>query len=143
MENFRVQKDSYSGIPAFGFEHCENVACGAVAEQLPQSFFVIGDTVLFDQRDEIGGRVAGQGGLGEVKIRGKKVFRLAVKVGEVAASTAGDENFLAQAVRMFEHGDTAAALTGFDGAHQGRRAAAENECIEGMGHWLMRVMRPR
>jgi len=35
---------------------------------------------------------------------------------------------------MFEDRDAAAALTSFDGAQQARRAAAENECIEGMSH---------
>src|SRR5271163_3462061 len=63
-----------------------------------------------------------------------------MKVGEVAASAAGDQNFLAQLTSMFEHGDAAAALAGFDGAHQACRATAENECIEGMGHFQLRIV---
>jgi len=35
---------------------------------------------------------------------------------------------------VLEHSDAAPALASFDGAHQARRAAAENECIEGMDH---------
>ena len=132
--NVRVQENAYSGVLAFGFEHAENVAGGAVAEKLAQSFLVIRDVVLFDQGNEIRGRVAGECRLGEVRIRGKEVFRTAVKVGEVAASAAGDQNFFAQAVGVFEHRDAAAALAGFDGAHQAGCAAAENECIEGVGH---------
>ena len=40
---------------------------------------------------------------------------------------------------MFEDRDAAAALAGFDGAHQAGCAAAENECVEGVGHEVMRV----
>ncbi len=57
-----------------------------------------------------------------------------MKVGEVAASAAGDQNFLAEPVGVFEHGDAAATLAGFDGAHQAGCAAAENDCIEGLSH---------
>jgi hypothetical protein len=57
-----------------------------------------------------------------------------MKVGEVAASAARDKDLLAQPVGVLDHGDAAAALAGFDGAHQACRAAAENECVEGMGH---------
>ncbi len=71
-----------------------------------------------------------------MRIRGEKVFWLAVKIGEITASAAGDQDFLAQAIGMFEDRDAAAALPRFDGAHQSRRAAAKNECIEGMGHHM-------
>jgi hypothetical protein len=71
-----------------------------------------------------------------MRIRGQKIFRTAVEVGEVSASAAGDQNFFAQAVGVFEHGYTAAALAGFDGTHQSRCAAAENECIEGISHHM-------
>jgi len=62
----------------------------------------------------------------------RKFFWLAVKVGEIAASAAGDQDFLSEAIGVFEDGDAAAALAGFDGAHQSGRAASENECIEGV-----------
>jgi hypothetical protein len=55
-----LQKDSDVGIAAFGFEHGENVGGRAVAEKLAESFLVIWDAMLFDERDEIGGSVAGQ-----------------------------------------------------------------------------------
>ncbi len=69
-----------------------------------------------------------------MRIRREEILGLAVKVGEIAAAAAGDENLLAQAVGVFEDGDTASALAGFDGAHQAGRAAAENQCVEDMGH---------
>ncbi len=87
-----------------------------------------------DQCDEIRGRVAGQRRLGKMRIRGKEILGLAVEVGEIAAAAAGDENLLAQTVGVFEQGDAPAALAGLDGAHQACRAAAENECVEAMGH---------
>jgi hypothetical protein len=69
-----------------------------------------------------------------MRVRGEKVFWLTMKVGEIAASAAGDQNFLPQPVRMFQHRNAPAAPARFDGAHQSRRATAKNECIEGMGH---------
>jgi hypothetical protein len=75
-----------------------------------------------------------------MQIRGEEIFWLAMKVGEIAASAAGDQDFLAQAIRVFEHGDAAAALAGFDSAHESCGASSENECIEGMGHGLVRGM---
>ncbi len=56
-----IQKDGNAGVAAFGFEHVENVAGRAVAEKLAQSFFMIGDAMLFYESDEVGGSVAGQG----------------------------------------------------------------------------------
>ncbi len=119
---------------AFGLEHRQDVARRPVAEQLTQSFFVIGDAVLFDQRDEIGWGVARQGRLGKMRIGGNEILGLAVEVGEIAPPAARNQDFLAQSVGALEHGDTAAALAGFDGAHQAGRAATEDECVEGMGH---------
>jgi hypothetical protein len=65
-----------------------------------------------------------------MRIRGKKVFGLAVKVGEVAASAAGDQDFLAQAVGMLEDRDAATALASFDGAEESRGAGAEDEGVK-------------
>ena len=72
--------------------------------------------MFFHQGDEIGGRVTSPGGFGEVRVSGKEVVRLAMKVGEIAAAAAGDENVLANAVRVFEDSDPAAAFSGLDGA---------------------------
>jgi len=97
--------------------------------------------MAFDERDEIRGRVARQRRFGKVWIRRDKVFGPAMQIGEIAASTAGDENFLSQAVGAFEHGHATAALAGFDGAHQACCASAEDECIEGVGHESKRRLR--
>jgi len=63
---------------------------------------VVSDAVLADERDEIGGCVAGQGGAGEVWILREKILGRAVEVGEVTAASAGDEDFFADAIGAFE-----------------------------------------
>ena len=55
-----------------------------------------------------------------------------MQVGEIAAPAAGDEDLLADAIGMLQHGDPAATFAGFDGTHQAGRAAAENDHVEGL-----------
>ena len=74
--------------------------------------------MLFEQVEEIRGSEAGQGGFGEVRIGGEEVVGSGVQVGEIAAASSGDENFLADAVGMFEDSDAAAAVGGFDGGEE-------------------------
>ena len=58
--------------------------------------------MLFDESDEIRGSEAGESGFGEMRIGGEEIFRRGVDVGEVAAATAGDEDFFADAVGVLE-----------------------------------------
>ncbi len=81
--------------------------------------------MLLDEGDEIGGRVAGQGGFGEMGIGGEEILRLGMEVGEVAAASTGDEDFFADAVGVFEDGDASAAFGGFDGAESAGGAGAD------------------
>ena|SRR5438067_1901349 len=90
--------------------------------------------MLFDEADEIRRRVARHRRLGEVGIGGEEVFRRAMNIGEVAAASSGDENFLSEPIGMIQHGDATSALAGFDGTHKPCRATAENECVEMMNH---------
>src|SRR5258708_10376085 len=101
--DFGVQKDGDAGGAAFGFEHGEDIAGGTVAEKLVQSFLVIRDFVFFDQRNEIGGRVACDGGLGEMRIGREAVLRAGRKIGEVAAAATGKEDFLSEEVNTIEY----------------------------------------
>ena len=128
--DFSVQSNSYVGAAAFGLEHVGDVGGGTVAEKLAERFFVIPDAVLFHQGDEIGRRVAGQSGFGEVGIGGEEILRLAMDVGEVAAASAGDEDFLADAVGVFEDSNAAATLGGFEGAEEAGCAAADYQDVE-------------
>jgi hypothetical protein len=69
-----------------------------------------------------------------------EILRLGVEIREIAASTAGDQDFFAAALGPFEDGYALAALAGFDGTHQARGTAADDDCVEivcgsGFGHF--------
>jgi hypothetical protein len=85
---------------------------------------VIADAVFFDERDDVGGGEAGERGFGEVRVGGEEALGPAVEVGEVAASSAGDEDLLADALGMIEDEDAAPAAACFDGTHQAGRACS-------------------
>jgi len=119
---------------AFGLEEVGDVRGRVIAEELAQSLFVIEDAMLFDESDEVSWSEAGQGGFGEVGIGGEEIFGSGVKVGEIAAAAAGNEDFLADAVGALEKGDTVSAFSGFNGTEQTSGASAEDEDIEGAGH---------
>jgi len=128
--DLEIQKNLNGGGAAFFVEHAEEFGGGAVAEKLAAFFFVIGDAVFFDESDEIGGGVAGEGGFGEVGIGGEKVFWRAMKIGEVGPAPAGDKDFAADAVVAFEQCDAAAAFAALGGAKQAGGAGAEDENVE-------------
>jgi len=86
--------------------------------------------MLLNESDEIGGRKAGESGLGKVRIGREEIIRCAVKVGEIAASTAGNEDFLAETVGALEDGNAATALPCFDSAEQTGGAGTEDDGIE-------------
>ena len=111
-----VQTNPHVRGAAFLLQHSGDLGGRAIAKKLAERFLVIGDAVLLHQGDEIGGRVTRKTGLGKVGIGGDKIFRRAMNVGEVAATSPGNEDFLADAVGVFQDGDAAAALAGFDGA---------------------------
>ena len=114
---------------------------------------MIGDAVLFDERDEVRGIVAGQRGFCEVGIRGYEIFGAAMNVGEIAAATSGDQDFFADLGGAFEDGDSSAALSGFDGAEEAGGSCAEDDDVKGfsqegiltmeMGGTLEEVKKPR
>ena len=62
------------------------------------------------------------------------MFRLAVGVGEITSAAAGDEDFLARAIGVLDHGDAASTFTRLRRAHQPGGAAAKNQGIELMIH---------
>jgi hypothetical protein len=51
-------------------------------------------------------------------------------VGEIAASSTGDENFLPGAFRAFKHSNSAAALAGLNRAHKASSTRSENQDIK-------------
>lgn len=134
FENSCIEKNADACRPTFFLQHGDDFAGGAIAEKLAQRLLVVTDAVLLDERNEIRRRVAGQRGLGEVRIGRNKILRRAVNISEIASAAARDQNLLAQAVGVLEHGCAAAALAGLDGAHQAGSPASENYCVKGMLH---------
>ncbi len=90
---------------------------------------MVRDAVFFDECYEIGRSIAGERRFGEVWIGRKEILRAGVQVGEVAAAAAGDQDFLADSIRSFEHQNTPAALAGLNGTHQAGRAGSENDDV--------------
>lgn len=121
-----VKEDLNMRGATFRLEHVGDFSGGIVAEELAESFFVISDAMFFKESKKIGGGEAGERGFGEVGICGNKIFRRGVNVGEIAAATAGDENFFADAVGVLEDGDSAATLPCLNGAEEASGAGAED-----------------
>ena len=55
-----------------------------------------------------------------------------MQIGEIATPAAGDEDLLADAIGVLQHGDPSPTFTGFDGTHQAGGPAAENDYVEGL-----------
>jgi hypothetical protein len=88
--------------------------------------------MLFNESNEIGGSVASQGGFREVLVGGDEVFRTTMEVGEIAAASAGNQDFLSDLIGAFEHSDTASAFAGLDGAEQPGGPGAKNQSVKFM-----------
>ena len=113
--------------------HAENVSSRSVAEQLSKGLFVIRNPVLFDEGNEIGGSVACQQRLREMRIAAEEILRSAIKIGEITAAATRDQDFLSDAVCPFEDDHTSSALAGLDGAHQSGSTSSEDENVTLVG----------
>jgi hypothetical protein len=132
--NFRnagVDEDLDLGGAAFGFEKIGDFGGRVVAEKLAERFFVKGDAMLLDESEEIGGSEAGESGFRKAGIFGEEILGRGVKIGEIAAATAGDQDFFADAIGVLNDRDAAAAPGGLRSAEKAGGAAAENEYVEG------------
>ena len=114
---------------AFGGKHFHDLARAAVAEKLAESLFVVGDAVPLDERDEIRRLVTRQRRSAKSRLPGKVILRPGVQVREVAASTPGDQDFLADAFRPFEHTHPPSSCSGDGRAHQPRRPRAKDQHV--------------
>ena len=133
LADLAAEKNLDRSLTALGLKHVSNIMGRAVAEKLPQGLLVVGNAMLLDQRDEIGGGVTSQRGFGEVRIRRDEVFRAAVDIGEIAAAPARDQDLLANTVGVLQHRDAAAALAGLNRAHQSGGAGAKDENVKLVG----------
>ncbi len=60
--------DADASFGAFALEQGDEVAGGAVAEELAEGFLVVRDAVAFDERDHVLRGEAGEGGAGELRV---------------------------------------------------------------------------
>ena len=88
-----------------------------------------GDGVALDEVDEVAGRVTGQCRLHEVRVGGEVAVGGGVEVGEVAAPTARDEDFLARLVGVIDQQDALATLASHQRRHETRRAGTQDDDI--------------
>ena len=65
-----------------------------------------------------------------MRILGKEVSRLGVEIREVAAASAGDEDFFTDFFGAVEEQDAAAAFASFDGAEEAGGTGAEDDYVE-------------
>jgi hypothetical protein len=131
FEDLFTEEDLHASVAAIGSQQADDILRGAIAEKLPQRFFVIGDAVLLDDCDEIRRSEAGQSRFGEVRIRRNEIFGAAMKVGEIAAAASRNEDFFADLASAFEDCDATAALPCLDGAEQAGCSSPEDNGIEG------------
>ena len=61
-------------------------------------------------------------------------------VREIATAAAGDEDFLADAIRALKDGDAASAFAGFRGAEESCGAGAENYCVKFVRQWSQAIL---
>ena len=129
-EDAGAEEGGDMGGGALALEHGGDVVGGAVAEELAEGFFVVRNAVLLDEGDDVGRGEGGEGGLGEVRILGEEVFGAGVEVGEVAAASAGDENFFAGFFGVVDEEGAAATAAGFDGAHKACGSGTEDGYVD-------------
>ena len=118
---------------AFFHEHFDNLARGSVTEQLTKRFFMKGDTIAAHQFDKILRRVPSQRRLGKMRVGGQIAFlrmdRCRVDVGEIAAATTRNQDFLTRSRCMVNHQHAPSALPCGQRTHQSSAASAQNYYI--------------
>jgi hypothetical protein len=65
-----------------------------------------------------------------VFVRGNEIVRLAMKVGEITASAAGNQDFLSDAIGALKHSDTPPAFAGFDRAMEASGSATKDHSVK-------------
>src|ERR1700722_208289 len=90
--------------------------------------------MLLHQRDKIRGRITRQRRFREMRIRGKKMLRLAVNIGEVTAPAAGYQYLLPRPLGALQNHHAPPPFARFDRAHQPRCASPKNHHVEFMNH---------
>ena len=76
-------------------QHFDNLLGGAVAEKLAPVAFLIGNTMSFNQGDEVVLSIAGESRDAETRVLRKEVRGRSVEIGEIGAPTPRNADFLA------------------------------------------------
>ena len=82
-------------VDAEGFcqQHFDNLLGGAVAEKLALVAFLIGNTMSFNQGDEVVLSIAGESRDAETRVLRKEVRGRSVEIGEIGAPTPRNADF--------------------------------------------------
>ena len=126
--------DRYPSRRAFTHQHINNVLGAIITKKLAQLLFVIGDIVLFHQRDEIMRRVFFERIFTKMFVLREEVIGAGMDIREVTAPAARYPNFLAKLLRMIEEQNLSTALARFDSAHHACRARSYNNDVERLTH---------
>lgn len=86
--------------------------------------------MLLNERDEIMLRIAAKRGNTKSPVMGKEAVRIAIEIGEVTASPARHQDFLADPVRSFEDDDVPPMSRGGNRTHKAGGAATNDEDID-------------
>ena len=88
---------------------------------------MVRNAVPFDKRQKVRRCEAGERRFAEMRAAvADEIVGADIEIGEVAPSTAGDEDLVSQARRVFQHHNRTPAPSRRDGAHQTRRATADD-----------------
>ena len=121
-----VQVQADADLVALVEQHLEDVTGFVIAEQLAELFFVVRHAVLGDHGDEIPLGVTRKCGFAKMGILGQEIARFRVHVGEIAATTARHQDFLAGLVRVVQQHHFAPAPGGGQRTHQTCGASAND-----------------
>jgi len=125
-----VETDLDFGFGAFVLEELQDLLGALIAEELSELLLMPLDSVALHEGKELGGRVPGEGRLHEVwAARGDVVDRSGANVGEVAASTAGDENLVPEPRVVFEDDHLSSPQPGGPGTEQSGSTSAHDDHI--------------
>ena len=124
-----AQPDLHLAAGAFVEQQLDDLARGAVAEELAQRLLVPGDAVTLDQVEEILRGVAAERGLHEMRVLREVAIGRGAEIGEVAAATARDQDLLARRIGMIDEEHALAPLAGGERTHEPRGAGSQDDRV--------------
>jgi hypothetical protein len=90
---------------------------------------VVRNAIPLDHFEEIGRRIPGECGFMKVRVGTDEVIRCYVQIGEIAPTSAGDEDLSPDFAVMFEDRDTPAPLRCFGRAHESGGPGSDHDDV--------------